>query len=554
MSEEPRQENTGVGTRQSKPVFIALCLSAVFVAAFLYYMNFTRGMLNQDEGWYLYAASLINEGQTPYIDFASTQGPVMPYVYSAAQPLVDKWGVAGGRLFTAVLGIICVLLSSILAGRLAVNKRTRWFVVFCVFCLAGINVYQSYFFTIIKTYSLAGLLITAGFLVMTAGLNRRYCWFAMLLSGAFIGLAAGTRISAAFILPVVFGGLLWADMQKYEGVPRFSWLWFGLGACVLLAGEYLPFAVKAPKALWFALYEYHAGREPGNILAYKAGFISRLVQAYFICASIIALLFVSAFKKTAEPEKGQAHKLFIPFLIIVSTVLVTAVHFMAPFPYDDYQAMIFPLFAAGIVVVAEYRLSMLILRENAPRNYLLIAAAVFLVSTAAAFSSSMNEKWFIGERDKIWWPVRKEAPMKTLKRAAEIVRILAPDDKVLLTQDIYLAVETGMKVPHGLELGPFSYFPNWSREKAESCHVLNRQMFLDLIGKCEANIAAFSGYGLAIQAPEIKELPKDESFLLKKSLLERYESAECDIRNFGQADTELVIFKKKEASDEKTTK
>ena len=322
----------------------------------------------------------------------------------------------------------------------------------------------------------------------------------------------------------------------------------------MLAGEYFPFAVKAPKALWFALYEYHAGREPGNVLAYKAGFISRLVQSYFICASIIAILAISFFKKTANPEKEQNHKLFIPFLIIVSVVLVSAVHFMAPFPYDDYQAMIFPLFAAGIVVVAEYRLSMLIQRENAPRNYLLIAAAVFLVSTAAAFSSSMNEKWFIGERDKIWWPVRKEAPIKTLKRAAEIVRILAPDDKVLLTQDIYLAVETGMKVPHGLELGPFSYFPNWSREKAESCHVLNRQMFLELIEKCEANIAAFSGYGLAIQAPEIKELPKDEVFLLKRSLLERYESAECDIRNFGQADTELVIFKKKEASDEKTAK
>ena len=41
------------------------------------------GGINQDEGWYLYAANLVAEGKVPYRDFAYTQGPVMPFVYSA---------------------------------------------------------------------------------------------------------------------------------------------------------------------------------------------------------------------------------------------------------------------------------------------------------------------------------------------------------------------------------------------------------------------------------------------------------------------------------------
>jgi hypothetical protein len=45
------------------------------------------GALNQDEGWYLYAAQSVCEGKMPYRDFFYTQGPVMPYVYSVFAPI-----------------------------------------------------------------------------------------------------------------------------------------------------------------------------------------------------------------------------------------------------------------------------------------------------------------------------------------------------------------------------------------------------------------------------------------------------------------------------------
>ncbi|MBT3191073.1 MAG: hypothetical protein HN341_00810, partial [Verrucomicrobia bacterium] len=92
---------------------------AILASLGLYAFALWFGELNQDEGWYLYAGRLVSEGQHPFVDFASTQGPVMAYVYALAQPLVRLWGVAGGRLFTALLGFATALCTALLAYRVA---------------------------------------------------------------------------------------------------------------------------------------------------------------------------------------------------------------------------------------------------------------------------------------------------------------------------------------------------------------------------------------------------------------------------------------------------
>ncbi len=116
-----------------------------------------------------------------------------------------------------------------------------------------------------------------------------------------------------------------------------------------------------------------------------------------------------------------------------------------------------------------------------------------------------------------------------------------PPSGLLLTQDTYLAVEAGLRVPAGMELGPFCYFPDMPREKAERLHVLNREMLRELLGTCEATIAAFSGYGLAIRCPEITQLPVDEQAELWTIVEAHYEST-ATIEDFGQADTVLRVL------------
>ncbi|MDW8268066.1 MAG: hypothetical protein RMN24_02775 [Anaerolineae bacterium] len=56
--------------------FTGAVVSFLVTAAFL----FVYREVNLDEGWYLWAARLVYEGQIPYRDFAYPQAPLLPYV------------------------------------------------------------------------------------------------------------------------------------------------------------------------------------------------------------------------------------------------------------------------------------------------------------------------------------------------------------------------------------------------------------------------------------------------------------------------------------------
>jgi len=341
----------GMGDQDVNERRLIFILAAVAILACLALgaANLFLGDLNQDEGWYLYAARLVSQGKLPYVDFASTQGPVMPFVYALAEPLAAGWGVAGGRLFTFLLGLACAFGAAGLAASL-VGPRGKSAAALTAFTLIGVNVYQSYFFTVVKTYALAGLFLTLGFLVLVSACRTRRASWAF-VSGVLLCLAAGTRMSAGAVLPAVFLGLV-VDWRRKRAVS--PGMVCGFGAGVLLSGflTFVPFLVKAPEALWFALVEYHAGRDAGGVvkqLAYKAGFVSRVVYAYLpaVGLGLAVRLYGRSRSARAAPAPGSP----VTAWIWVSAAAVTLVHFMAPFPYDDYQAMIFPLFAVGVAAM-----------------------------------------------------------------------------------------------------------------------------------------------------------------------------------------------------------
>jgi hypothetical protein len=82
------------------------------------------GGLNQDEGWYLYAAQLVSDGHMPYRDFFYTQGPVLPLVYSAFAWVWRAGGLLGARVLTLAIGAAGILFAAALAQRL-VSGRAR---------------------------------------------------------------------------------------------------------------------------------------------------------------------------------------------------------------------------------------------------------------------------------------------------------------------------------------------------------------------------------------------------------------------------------------------
>ncbi len=500
--------------------------------------NLALGDLNQDEGWYLYAARLVAEGQMPYRDFAFMQGPVMPAVYSAVSGLTDRWGLAAGRAFTALLGLAGACLASALAGRLAPQGR-RGAAALVAFSLIAVNVYQSYYCTVVKTYALAGLALAGGLWLLAVAESRRSRWAAA-LAGAAVVAAAGTRSSIGVVAALAFAYLVLCARR----LGFHAWLWYALGSAAAGAIALLPFFLAAPEGFWFFVVKYHTLRESGGLgemLAYKAGFLSRMVQAYFVAASAWAAIVLARGFGLASPAPAgdAAPRPALGGLVWACAAALTLVHVSAPFPYDDYQVVAYPLFAAALAAAA---VRLVAGWKEAAVPWLCMA--VLLSCAAASCSSPVNQGWFIGERDRIWWRMKDQAPLARLQEVGAYLRTLAGPGDLLLTQDPYLAVESGMAIPRGLEMGQFSYFPGLDPAAAARLKVLNREQFEALLETCDAPVAALSGYAFAIRSPQIDPVPPEEEARFRAIVDRRYEPVR-DVPDFGQAGTLLRLYRRR---------
>lgn len=529
-------------------LFAALGVGFIVSAA-----NLWLGDLNQDEGWYLYAANQVADGKLPYRDFAFSQPPVMPFVYALVARLVDAQGVAGGRFFTAILGVLSALLAAGLAWRASPagwKPHGALLTLILVLC----NVYHSYFTTVVKTYSLCSLFLVGGLLTLSFITNQ--CgWRKAFIAGVLLALAAGTRMSAGAALPVM--GLYLLFNRKPLGDK--PWVAFGVGGGLSLLGIFLPFAMMAPDGFRFFVFDYHTLRSSGTFLSslvYKAGFISRFVQGYLVLTFLLLAVIVFAWlKPVGTGKKGETggRKGFIAGLWGVG-VLISLVHLSAPFPYDDYQVFVYPVLCAALSIGL---CAWCALRIDAPasaarwRRWLIFVT--FFMSVAASFSSPLNQAWFILGRDRIWWNFKEEPDVAKLRRIGRWLADRCEPDEFLLTEDIYVAVEAGLSVPPGMEMGIFCYFPEWDRERAERIRVLNKEMLIDLLRAGAAAYAAVSEYGFSVQSPEVARLPEEEKAALEKMLDVYYREA-TSVPHFGQGHTTLRLLRRRDDEPTKNTK
>lgn len=516
----------------SRATYAALWVAVLAGFGCLAATNLLFGELNQDEGWYLYAARLVTEGKLPYRDFAFTQAPLLPFVYALAHPLVERVGLAGGRVFTILLGLLAALAASALARRLAPAPFRRH-AALLAFGLAALNVYQSYFTTVVKTYALCGLLLAGGFLALALARDRRSVWLAA-LAGLLLAGSAATRITAGFALPAAGLFLLLARRALGDG----PWLAFGAAGLAGLALLFGPLYLAAPEAFRFFVIDYHSARTAGGLaaaLVFKAGFASRLLQAYFVVlVGLVVLLLFRALgiARGAAPREGLQVALW------TTIAGITLVQVAAPFPYDDYQAPLFPVFCAALAV-AVFR-SLAADESRAPLATGIVIAGL-LASAAAAVSSPINQNWMIQGRDRIWWRIREEPALVQLQKVAGRVRALAGGNEELLTQDVYLAVEAGLRVPAGLEMGPFSYYPDLTRERAAELHVVNRDMLREILATTPARAAALSGYSFVVAAPDVRKVADEEEQELWDLVRSRFRQ-EDEVPDFGQGGTTLRIL------------
>ena len=517
------------------PGFLAAAVSLCLCFAAVWF-----GGLNQDEGWYLYAAQMVKAGHFPYRDFFYTQGPTMPFLYAVLSPVwgMDSplHGLLGGRVVTLLLGLLATGCAIALV-RMLVPAPRRALAGVTVFALLGCNLYHLYFTTIPKTYSLGSLFVLAGFLLIAHGL-RDGASFAGRFSGLFAGglslaFATGTRISLLLILPVV-GFALLANFRSL----RWSFVWFGLGGVLGLLLTYGPFAFDPlSRQGLLAAQSYHAARG-GFDPFFVIGSVSRLARGY---AALGVVLFAAAFLRSRNEvdveRTGRDPARLVMWMLGLGFAAVFLLQLSAPFPYDDYQVPIMGMLT--VLIVAGFIRGLPANRANTG-----VAWFVVMASAMVSFSSPLLQEWATYSQDRFWSQKKEMTELAKLRMAGCEVEALDPGGKTLLTQDLYLAIETGRTVPRGLEMGPFSYFPDLPTEQARKMHVLNRQLMDELLESAPCTIAAFSGYGFAISAPSCRETPFDEQKRNFETLKRHYDLVLSEGK-FGQNATTLLVLQKR---------
>ena len=314
---------------------------AAFGFAVLAFAAVWMGSLNQDEGWYLYAARLVSEGKTPYRDFFYTQAPVMPILYSAFAFVWDAHGLLGARILTMLVGAAGIAFFCALAARLAVPGR-RGLSALVAFLLLGSNLYHLYYVAIPKTYALASLFVAVGFFLLSFA--RDGGWKGALFaaaSGVSLAFASGTRISLGVLLAVVGFGLL-LSFRSW----RWTFLWFGIGGALALCVVYGPFLLDADaRSGLLAAQMYHASRG-GFDPVFTVGSLSRLVRWYAPLFVVLGMgvAFMVRGRRFGASAVGEGLPL-VAKLAAAGFLAVFAVQMLAPFPYEDYQVPVMGLLA-----------------------------------------------------------------------------------------------------------------------------------------------------------------------------------------------------------------
>ena len=502
---------------------------ALFACAVLGFAAVWMGGLNQDEGWYLYAANLVADGKLPYRDFFYTQGPLLPTLYSVFTPIWKVFGLLGARVFNLALGLVGIVFASALAYRLAPEdtadgvrscpKRTAALV---TFFLLATNLYHLYYLAIPKTYALASLFVVLGFYLLSfcrASVLLRTWPFAF-AAGLGLAFAAGTRVSLGALLAVVGCVLLVGAASRRQ--PRLAWLWFGLGGVLGLSLVYGPIlADDGARAGLFAAQRYHAARG-GSDIVWTVGSLSRLVRWYLPLFIALGLGTAGILTAGKEARARATHDLGPALAGFLS---VFAVQMLAPFPYEDYQVPVMPLLAVAAAVL--FATSSPFACASSSR-LLLVLGLCF----ASSFGSPLLEKWTTNGQDRFWSLKKEKTELAQLRDVARRIEALDPQGTALLTQDLYLAIETDRRVPAGLEMGPFSMMDDatWRKLLAEAPRT--------------CAVAALSGYTFAIVPPACTERPVGTQLAYWKLLKDAYEPVFRE-EAFGQNATPLMVLKRK---------
>jgi hypothetical protein len=443
---------------ERKSTRIYILLMSIYLLIGILYVLF--GTVNNDEGWYLYASKLVYAGKIPYVDFSYTQGPLLPYVYGIPQ-LIFGPSLYVGRLTSLFFGLLTCVFTAKLAEKLA--GKTGAVVALALVCLSPFTLY---FFTIVKTYALTSCLMILSLYLLFASNIRNP--LKTMLSMLFMCLAAGVRVS---VLPVVFLLMIYFVYAERNNMRTAI---LGLSTVIVTCGLlFAPFLLINKDLSIFNLVGYHLGRAGpqslGSILLNRGSAVVELVHVYFLTLALVFVGLVLHTYGSRERSKGDT-KYWVLFCLIV--LAVCAVNFFVTPTFSEYAVILAPvasvLASLGIKKIYDYS------NGNPIRNVILVMMALMVLLTPLS-QGPLFVKMSL-----------KEKPIAQIEEIGYYIKSHTPEDGRLLMFSTYAAIAADRMLLPGFEMSIFSYYSDWSTDKARQYHVINRDLLNEYIESTSA--------------------------------------------------------------------
>jgi hypothetical protein len=416
--------------------------------------------LSHDEHMYVAAGTLIAEGLVPYRDFPYLQMPYLPFAY-ALLPEYEQHYLLTARLFSTLcgwllLGLIFAEGWRIFEGR---NTALRTVVALGGPLLVAANPIFNYTGGLAWNHDLPVLLAVGAFLLhlrafaSCSGMSQPAPapLRAAFAGGALLGLAVGTRLSFAALLPLFVVALSFfppGATVRQRLVAVLSHL-LGFGAALLPA---LALFAAAPTRFLFNNVDYHTlntgywlaqGYERAMTLPGKVAYLGEVVREPGTLALMLALLATTATLAFGAGRGSERKYLFELALSLGSAAILVAAA-LAPTPtwYQYFYAPV-PFLALGLI----YALAS---SPEQPRLFALRLALFGAAVSFAIFQVVPTYGLLEGRLSTDAW-----TPLET-HRAGEEIRDATAGGTILTLSPLF-ALEGGAAIYPQLAAGPFAW-------------------------------------------------------------------------------------------------
>jgi len=241
-------------TRTAKLLLIPVLLFETLFFDFIALHRFIDG----DEGFYVLAARLVLRHRKPYLDFFYPHLPLLPYIYAS---WMKCFGISwtSGRLFSALL---TSLLGALLYQHVCEQTR-NWLAGIAGLILFASSTLVFAWFPLVKTYSLAGLLLFSAYAIVSRLSLASPPWL-LGIGGLLFGFSVDTRSYLLLLFPVF---LSWIFHTSDTRTRLRSILWF-LGGFTLGIAPSLVFFLSSPDGFLFDNLRYHAIKSDNGLIGW----------------------------------------------------------------------------------------------------------------------------------------------------------------------------------------------------------------------------------------------------------------------------------------------